>query len=322
MQSEKLNAVAAAVAQVCLPSGVGEASHAEGVYSFVCKEVVPERKAEYDVVFQRYMAAIAAGATDAAAIEQELHAFPMREVWREPVVCNVVTTAGKNSMLDNFLAGSAFTQTGPYMGLISSVSWTNLATTLSSLTSYSSTTGLATLATAAAHGLSPNDTPVTIASAAGTGANISALNGTFTPQAGTTGSTLVIYVGTGLTITTVTGGNVTTASGTRLSDTMASHANWTEAGSANAPTWSTPASGARGSMAWSSASGGSKSTSSSVSFTMSGPGTIQGAFIVLGSGAVTTNGSTAGTLFSAGAFATAQGVIAGNVVTVSYSASL
>jgi hypothetical protein len=287
MQSEKMTAAARAVAQLCLPGGVGEESHIEGRYTVQCFE---------------------------------FEGGPL--LWEE-AFDNVVTTVGKNSMLDNFLAGSAFTQTGPYMGLISSVSWTNLNTTLSSLTSYNSGTGLATLVTAAAHGLSPNDTQVTIASAAGTGANISNLNGTFTPQAGTTGSTLVIYVGTGLTITTVTGGTVTTTSGTRLSDTMASHANWTEAGTTNAPTWSTPASGARSAMSWSAASGGSKATSSAVSFTMSGAGTIQGAFIVLGSGAVTTNLSTAGTLFSAGAFSGGSQVVSsGNVVTVSYSASI
>lgn len=39
--------------------------------------------------------------------------------WRD-VFANTVVTVGKNSMLDNFLAGSAFTQTGPYMGLIGS----------------------------------------------------------------------------------------------------------------------------------------------------------------------------------------------------------
>src|SRR5262245_20163848 len=37
---------------------------------------------------------------------------------------NVVVTVGKNVMLDNALAGSAYTVTGPFMGLISSVSYT------------------------------------------------------------------------------------------------------------------------------------------------------------------------------------------------------
>jgi len=36
---------------------------------------------------------------------------------------NVVCTEGKNVALDAFLAGSSYTVVGPYMGLISSVSW-------------------------------------------------------------------------------------------------------------------------------------------------------------------------------------------------------
>ena len=37
---------------------------------------------------------------------------------------NVVTTVGKNLALDTYLAGSGYTVTGPFMGLISSVSYT------------------------------------------------------------------------------------------------------------------------------------------------------------------------------------------------------
>ena len=46
--------------------------------------------------------------------------------WRE-VIDNVVATVGKNLMLDTALAGSAYTVTGPYMGLISSTSWSAVA---------------------------------------------------------------------------------------------------------------------------------------------------------------------------------------------------
>src|SRR6185295_20338681 len=42
--------------------------------------------------------------------------------WREPIE-NVVQTVGKNLALDTFLAGSAYTVTGPFMGLISSSSY-------------------------------------------------------------------------------------------------------------------------------------------------------------------------------------------------------
>src|SRR4249919_1729469 len=46
--------------------------------------------------------------------------------WRE-VIDNVVCTIGKNLMLDTALAGAAYTTTGPYMGLISSTSFTAVA---------------------------------------------------------------------------------------------------------------------------------------------------------------------------------------------------
>ena len=49
-----------------------------------------------------------------------------RVKWREAIE-NVVQTVGKNLALDTFLAGSAYTVVGPYMGLISSTSYTAVA---------------------------------------------------------------------------------------------------------------------------------------------------------------------------------------------------
>jgi hypothetical protein len=40
---------------------------------------------------------------------------------------NLVTTVGKNLALDAYLAGSAYTVVGPYMGLISGLSWSAVA---------------------------------------------------------------------------------------------------------------------------------------------------------------------------------------------------
>jgi len=45
----------------------------------------------------------------------------------EDTADNVVTTVGKNLALDTYLAGSGYTVTGPFMGLISSVSFTAVA---------------------------------------------------------------------------------------------------------------------------------------------------------------------------------------------------
>lgn len=46
--------------------------------------------------------------------------------WRD-VIENVVATVGKNLALDTFLAGAAYTVTGPFLGLISSTSFTAVA---------------------------------------------------------------------------------------------------------------------------------------------------------------------------------------------------
>lgn len=150
--------------------------------------------------------------------------------WRD-VIANTVVTVGKNSMLDNFLAGSAFTQTGPFMGFISSTSFTAIS----------------------------------------------------------------------------------------AADTMSSHAGWLEAGNANTPTYTAP----RKTAVWSAASAGSKSLSAALSFAITGTGTIKGAFLVLGSGAVNTIDNTAGTLFSAGLFTGGdRSVISGDTVNTSYSCAL
>lgn len=153
-----------------------------------------------------------------------------REVWRE-AFDNLVTTAGKNLALDTYLAGSAYTVTGPYLGLISSTSYSGVAS----------------------------------------------------------------------------------------GDTMTSHSGWLEAGSANAPTYS----GNRGTPGWNAASGGSKSFSAAVSFSITGSGTVKGGFLVYGSGASSTVGNTGGTLYSAGLFTGGdQPVTSGGTLNVSYTASL
>lgn len=153
-----------------------------------------------------------------------------KEIWREEFP-NVVTTVGKNLALDTYLAGSSYTVVGPFIGLISSVSF----------------------------------------------------------------------------------------SATSASDTMTSHAGWLEAGNANAPTYTAP----RKTAAWSAASGGSKALSAAAGFAITGSGTVQGAFLVFGTGALSTIDNTAGTLYSAGQFTGgSQAVTAGGTLNVSYTASL
>lgn len=276
--SESLNTLEASVASICAGAALGESVGIKGTYHFKCFES---------------------------------EGGPL--LWEDDVE-NVVTYVGKNLILQTALTGSAYTVVGPYMGLISSVGWTPLSTTISSGT-YTTGTGAVSLTTAAAHGLLPGDT-FTIASAAGTG-SFAALNGTFLATTGTTGTTLNFTIVSGLTMT-ITGGNVTTSSATRINDTMASHSLWTEAGSTNAPTFA-----ARITPSFGTAATGSISTASAVSFTMTSAGTLEGAFLVFGSGAVATLMSTAGTLLSAGFFTGgAQPVNSGNIVQVSYTLSM
>jgi hypothetical protein len=64
------------------------------------------------------------------------------------------------------------------------------------------------------------------------------------------------------------------------------------------------------------------SAATSITYTITGAGgTIYGCFLVTGSGAVSTQSSTAGTLYSVGNFASSKVVTAGDTVAVTYSAT-
>ena len=106
---------------------------------------------------------------------------------------------------------------------------------------------------------------------------------------------------------------------TIATDTMASHSTWYE----NNPTTYYPGTANRVAVGWTSASGGSKvSTTTSFSIITIG-GTVKGCFIVFGSGAVSTLASTAGTLYSAGLFTGGDKVVAiSDTLNVTYTASL
>lgn len=240
--NDKVAAIENADVRIAILAMLNEGMEIKGKYVTTCLEVIPEQEEAYLVLInKRTQLELDLKAShdsdvivrrieeDLIDVEGELSTFTMREKWKDEAF-NLVTTEGKNHMLDNYITGSAFTQVGPYMGLISSVSFSAIA----------------------------------------------------------------------------------------AADTMASHAGWTEAGSTNAPTFA-----ARIAPAWSAASAGAKAASSAVSFTMTGAGTLKGAFLVLHTGAVVTLMSTAGTLFSAALFSGGDQVVSnGNVVQVSYSLSL
>ena len=150
--------------------------------------------------------------------------------WHE-TIDNIVCTVGKNLMLDTALAGAAYTTTGPYMGLISSVSFTAVA----------------------------------------------------------------------------------------ASDTMTAHSGWLESGGTNAPTYS----GNRKTAVFSAAASGAKALSLALSYSVTSTGTVKGAFVVYGAGAVATKDDTGGVLWSTGTFTTGDKAVSnGDTLNISYSTSL
>ena len=130
-------------------------------------------------------------------------------------------------------------------------------------------------------------------------------------------SILDVYLGASTQITAWYLGLIssTTFSATAAADTMASHGGWLEAGLANTPTYSQ---GARPTTSWSAASSGSKALSAAAAFSITGSGTVKGAFL----NSVATKDGTLGTLYSAGVFTAGDKVVSnGDTVNVSYTAT-
>ena len=102
-------------------------------------------------------------------------------------------------------------------------------------------------------------------------------------------------------------------------DTQGSHAGWYEVGGANAPTYS----GTRQTPSFSAATTANPSvlaTSAAVVFSMTGSGTVSGAFINVGGSSTIDN--TTGTLFSIGAFTAGnKTVTSGDTINVTYTLS-
>lgn len=106
------------------------------------------------------------------------------------------------------------------------------------------------------------------------------------------------------------------------SDTMASHGGWTEF-----TNYTVGGSAVRGTAVFANATSSGTSPSNvttsaatAITYTITGGGgTVGGCFLVLGSGASSTQGNTGGTLYSAGNFTTAKITTAGDTVSVTYS---
>lgn len=145
---------------------------------------------------------------------------------------------------------------------------------------------------------------------------------------------LVVAVGKQLMLDTLLKGSAYTVTGPYLglisgtgntfaaADTMASHAGWSEF-----TPYTVGGSAVRGTAVFgSSTSSGltpsnvTTSAASAITYTITGGGgTVGGCFLVTGPGASSTISNTSGTLYSAGAFATAKITTAGDTVSVTYS---
>ena len=145
---------------------------------------------------------------------------------------------------------------------------------------------------------------------------------------------LVVAVGKELMLDTLLKGSAYTVVGPFLglidgtgntfsaADTMSSHAGWSEF-----IDYTVGGSAVRGTAVFASASStGSTpanvttSAATAITYTITGAGgTVGGCFIVTGAGAVATQSNTSGTLYSAGAFATAKITTVGDTVSVTYS---
>lgn len=107
-------------ALLSMANGEGKAE-AHGRYSVSLIGPVEHLRARYVELQERLSAKGLKARIDrllnGARMLSELMSIPLEQKWAEEFE-NVVTTVGKNFALDTFLAGSAYTVTGPYIGLI------------------------------------------------------------------------------------------------------------------------------------------------------------------------------------------------------------
>lgn len=112
MLNDSLHSSDSVGATVVRGAGSEERAYVHGHYDVVCTAPIPERREEYRVLRDRVIIEEAVGTDPVllARLREELAAIPQYEKWRESFD-NLVTTVGKNDLLDKYLKGSAYTQT-------------------------------------------------------------------------------------------------------------------------------------------------------------------------------------------------------------------
>lgn len=124
--SERVNAGAMAGAILGHSASLAERVGVSGVFHLRCFAPAAHDLPEY-IRLRDKIAAFEAKGDWASAfdVREEFLRVELREVWRKDAP-NTVVTVGKNYLLDNGLAGSAYTAAF-YLGLISNVSYTAIA---------------------------------------------------------------------------------------------------------------------------------------------------------------------------------------------------
>lgn len=120
-ERESVHVQAQAAVSVGVAAVLEASAGVAGRYDVECWGPVEERREEY--IALRDAHAVETHPNALAWLKRQLDAIPLELKWKDSIE-NVVTTVGKNNMLDNHLAGSSYTAAW-FMGLISSVSYTS-----------------------------------------------------------------------------------------------------------------------------------------------------------------------------------------------------
>jgi hypothetical protein len=215
--------------------------------------------------------------------------------WQD-VAPNLVVAVGKQLLMDTLLRGSAYTVTGPFLGLIGNsttylVSDTMVTHTWTEFINY--TVGGSTVRGTTSFAASSSSLSLPSATSTTTTLTLSVSATLATGQ--------VIIAASGATVGTITTG----ATGTSFALTGGVAFGTPQTMQAFTP----------------STNNVTTSSASSINFLITGAGgTVYGCFLVLGTGAVNTQSSTAGVLYSAGNFTGGSKTVAANdTLAVTYS---
>lgn len=209
MYHESLDSNDRAGATMLLGAGIGDALKVKGRYEVVTMGPVEDRREEYNELRATIAEAKRArNVTLVAYLESLLEQIPIEEKWRD-VIDNLVTTVGKNLLLDTILGNSA---AGTIAMGLKSAGTAVIADTMASHASWTEVTNIAArLApsfSAASAGSKTTSATVNFVLTSGSGVTIA---GVFVVIAGST--TVSNTTGTLFSAGDFSGGNKTASSG-------------------------------------------------------------------------------------------------------------